>query len=76
MQSSVRTIPELLCAVFRHQGPLSYLPETLKYVWGSWLPKSDFEHLETPEFELYSPGTQPDDPDKVLFLHIPVVAKA
>jgi len=71
-----RTIPEHLYAVFRHQGPVSYLPETLKYIWGSWLPKSNYEYQETPDFELYSPGTQPDDPDKVLFLYIPVSAKS
>jgi len=71
-----RTIPEHLYAVFRHQGPISYLPETLKYIWGSWLPKSDFEYLERPDFELYSPRTRPDDPDKMLFLYIPVRAKS
>ena len=71
-----KTLPEHLYAVFRHQGPVSYLPETLKYIWGSWLPKSDYEYLETPDFELYSPGTRPDDPDKVLFLYIPVSAKS
>jgi len=69
-----RTIPRHLYAVFRHQGPLSYLPETLKYIWGSWLPKSDYEYQETPDFELYAPGTRSDDPDKVLFLYIPVRA--
>jgi len=71
-----RTIPARLYAVFRHQGPISYLPETLKYIWGSWLPKSDYEYLESPDFELYSPGTRPDDPDKVLFLYIPVCEKS
>ncbi len=71
-----RTIPEHLYAVFRHQGLVSYLPETLKYIWGSWLPKSDYEYQETPDFELYTQGTQPDDPDKILFLYIPVSAKS
>jgi len=71
-----RIIPAHLYAVFRHKGPMSFLPETLKYIWGSWLPKSDYEYVEKPDFELYAPGTQPEDPDKVLFLHIPIVRKS
>ncbi len=67
-----RTLPAHLYAVFRHRGPISYLPETLKYIWGSWLPKSDYEYRETPDFELYSPGSRPDDPEKALSLYIPI----
>lgn len=70
-----RTLPAHLYAVFRHRGLISFLPETLKYIWGSWLPKSDYEYLETPDFELYSPRTRPDDPEKVLSLFIPVGEK-
>ena len=70
-----RTIPEHLYAVFRHKGSMSFLPETLKYIWGSWLPKSNYEYVEKPDFELYAPGTLPEDSDKILFLHIPVAEK-
>ncbi len=71
-----RIIPQQMYAVFRHNGPLSLLPETLKYIWGSWLPKSNYEYDEKPDFELYSPGVQPEDPDHILFLHIPVSRKS
>jgi len=67
-----RTIPEHLYAAFQHKGPLSMLPETLKYIWGSWLPKSHYEYVEKPDFELYAPSGKADDPEKVLFLYIPV----
>jgi len=70
-----RTIPEHLYAVFRHDGPASSLPETMKYIWGSWLPKSDYEYVEKPDFELYSPSAQPKNAVKTLFLHIPVCPK-
>ena len=70
-----RIIPEHLYAVFQHEGPISFLPETLKYIWGSWLPKSNYEYVEKPDFELYAPGIQPEDPDKILFLHIPITRK-
>ena len=71
-----RIVSEQMYAVFRHNGPLSFLPETLKYIWGSWLPKSNYEYDEKPDFELYSPGIRPEDPDHVLFLHIPVSRKS
>jgi len=67
-----RIIPEHLYAAFRHTGPLSFLPETFKYIWGSWLPKSKYEYVEKPDFELYAPETQCDDLDKILFLYIPI----
>ena len=70
-----RTLPEHMYAAFRHQGPLSFLPETLKYIWGSWLPKSKYEYVEQPDFELYTPGTQTNDPERVVFLYVPVTSK-
>lgn len=70
-----RVIPSHLYAVFQHDGPVSSLPETMKYIWGSWLPKSDYEYVEKPDFELYSPDAQPKGADKTLFLHIPVISK-
>ena len=70
-----RTLPEHLYAVFRHEGPISFLPETLKYIWGSWLPKSHYEYVERPDFELYAPSAQPENQDRTLFLYIPVCRK-
>jgi len=60
---------------FIHQE-FSLKPETLKYIWGSWLPKSNYEYVEKPDFELYSPGIRPEDPDHILFLYIPVSRKS
>ncbi len=71
-----RTIPEHLYAVFQHKGAISFLPDTLKYIWGSWLPKSHYDYVEKPDFELYSPGTQAEGAEKILFLYIPVIKKS
>ncbi len=71
-----RIIPEQMYAVFRHDGELSFLPETLKYIWGSWLPKSNYEYVEKPDFELYAPGLLDEDPDHIIFLYIPVAPKS
>ena len=39
-------------ARFTHIGPLANLEETLRYIWGSWLPKSDYDYADKPDFEL------------------------
>lgn len=70
-----RVIPEHLYAVFRHDGDISYLPETMKYTWGSWLPKSNYNYVEKPDFELCTPASTPNSSDKELFLYIPVSIK-
>ena len=67
-----RVIPEQLYAKFTHIGPIANLPETLKYIWGSWLPKSKYEYVERPDFELYPEGFDDKNPENVLYLHIPV----
>jgi AraC family transcriptional regulator len=78
-----RALPEQLYAVFKHQGPMSALPDTLKYIWGSWLPKSVYEYAEKPDFELFPNAADIKKPersraekvDNIVYLHIPIRAK-
>ena len=41
-----RIIPEHLYAVFRHKGPISFLPETLKYIWEAGFPNQSMNMLK------------------------------
>ena len=70
-----RELSEQLYARFIHKGSISDLDKTLKYIWGSWLPKSDYEYEEKPDFELYPPGYNVMDPECEMALHIPIKAK-
>ncbi|MBN3561190.1 AraC family transcriptional regulator [Aliamphritea spongicola] len=70
-----RELPEQLYAKFIHRGPVANLDQTLRYIWGTWLPKSDYDYIEKPDFELYMPGFNDADPDNELYLHIPVQLK-
>ncbi|MCL9779895.1 AraC family transcriptional regulator [Vibrio sp. S4M6] len=70
-----RTIPANKYAVFTHQANASLLPETLKYIWGSWLPKSRYEYAESPDFELYIPKLVDGDVQRSLSIHIPIKDK-
>jgi len=55
----------------------------LKYIWGSWLPKSEYDYAEKPDFELFpnAADIQKPDPslaqraDNIVYLHIPIQAK-
>ncbi len=62
-------------ARFTHIGPIAKLEETLRYIWGSWLPKSDYEYAEKPDFELLPAGFNDADPNNKIYLNIPIRAK-
>ena len=71
-----RDIPEQQYAVFLHKGPLPQLHQTLKYIWGSWLPKSKYDYVNSPELEIYPEHYVGTRADAQLKLLIPVRAKA
>ena len=70
-----RELPEQMYAKFTHRGPVANLEQTLKYIWGSWLPKSKYDYVEKPDFELYLPGFNVADPNSEIYLHIPIQPK-
>lgn len=70
-----RELPEQLYAKFIHKGSVSHLDKTLKYIWGSWLPKSKFDYEEKPDFELYPPNYNVMDPQCEMAIHIPIKHK-
>lgn len=72
---TTRELPEQLYAKFIHKGSISNLDKTLKYIWGSWLPKSKYEYEEKPDFELYPSGYNVMDPECEMALHIPIKLK-
>ena len=62
-------------ARFTHTGPIARLEDTLRYIWGSWLPKSNYEYADKPDFELLPAGFNDQDPDNKIYLNIPVTHK-
>jgi AraC family transcriptional regulator len=72
---TTRELPEQMYAKFTHRGPVANLDQTLKYIWGSWLPKSSYDYVEKPDFELYPSGFNDAAPKNELYLHIPIRPK-
>ncbi len=72
------SLPRQTYAVFRHQLR-SYdlhaeLQPTLRWIFGTWLPGSDFEYVVGPDFERYPADFEPV-PGKYLEIAIPVRRK-
>lgn len=56
------TVPAGLYAVFRHRGTPADFPRTARFIFGEWLPASDFELDARPHFEVLGANYRPDDP--------------
>jgi AraC family transcriptional regulator len=66
------TIPEGMYAVFIHSGPPSTFPETVRHIFGRWLPSSDFELADRPHLAVMPADYRPDDPNAREEIHVPV----
>ena len=59
-------------AVFIHKGPASAFKPTFDYIYGVWLPASEFELDQREHFELLEEGYVPTDPNAEEEVWIPV----
>ncbi len=71
----VLTVPAGLYAVFIHQGLPSDFPKTSQFIFGSWLPNSDYELDNRPQFEIMDDQYRPDDPGAEEEVWVPVRKK-
>jgi AraC family transcriptional regulator len=68
-------IPEGLYAVFLHKGPASEGPKTFEYIFGTWLPASEYVIDNRPHFEILGDRYKNDDPSSEEEIWIPVRKK-
>lgn len=71
---TTRVIPEQTYAVFKHDDEPPTIPQTMRYIWGSWLPKSNYDYAEQPDFELF-PKADENGSHRPIHLWIPVAEK-
>ncbi len=64
-----------LYAVFIHKGTASKGPITFQYIFGNWLPNSDYILDHRPHFEILGEKYKNDDPDSEEEIWIPVKRK-
>lgn len=66
------TIPAGQYAVFTHKGSIEKLRFTMKYIYGSWLPKSGQKLRDAPDLEIYDQRFKPDSEDSEIDVYIPI----
>jgi AraC family transcriptional regulator len=64
-----------LYAVFIHKGAASTGPKTFQYIFGIWLPQSDYELDDRPHYEILGEKYKNDDPDSEEEILIPIRPK-
>jgi NAD(P)H-dependent FMN reductase/predicted transcriptional regulator YdeE len=68
-------LPGGLYAVFRHKGAASAGAAAFKYIFGTWLPGSEYELDNRPHFEILGEKYKNDDPESEEEIWIPVRKK-
>lgn len=69
------TLPAGLYAVFPYKGPASAASNLYQYIFGNWLPGSDFLLDNRPHFALMGAKYKNEDPDSEEEIWIPVKPK-
>ncbi len=65
-------VPPGLYAVFIHKGPASTAPKTFMYIFGDWLPHSEYEIDDRPHFEILGEKYKNEDPSSEEEVWIPI----
>jgi AraC family transcriptional regulator len=63
-------VPAQTYAVFSCTLPT--IGSTFEHIHHTWLPASGYRHAGGPELELYDEAFDPEDPESVMYLYIPV----
>ncbi|QLG45345.1 GyrI-like domain-containing protein [Costertonia aggregata] len=69
------TLDSGLYAIFHHKGPANGFQETVRYIFGRWLPNSDYLLDDRPHFELLGANYKNNDPDSEEEIWIPIKSK-
>jgi AraC family transcriptional regulator len=59
-------------AVFNHQGPASEASKTMRYIFGEWIPNSEYTLDDREHFEVLPEGYNPMDPQATEEIWVPV----
>jgi AraC family transcriptional regulator len=69
------TIPGGLYAVFNYKGAASSGDKAFQYIFGTWLPESEYVLDDRPHFDLLGEKYKKDDPESEEELWIPIKIK-
>lgn len=70
------TVPANTYAVLTHAGHIARLPDTVKQIWGQWLPASPYTHVAAPDFERYDERWDPVTGEGEIDVWVPIAEPA
>ena len=70
------TLPGGLYAVFLYKGASSEFAETFHYIFGTWLPNSEYTLDNRPHFEILGEKYKNNDPTSEEEIWVPIIKKA
>jgi AraC family transcriptional regulator len=68
------TVPASRYAVFTHSGHISRIADTVRRIWGEWLPASRRRHVRAPDFEHYDERWDPVTGEGDIDIYVPIAA--
>jgi AraC family transcriptional regulator len=66
------SVPANTYAVFTHTGHISRLSDTVRQIWGRWLPASPYRHVPAPDFEWYDERWDPQTGEGAIDIYVPI----
>lgn len=68
-------VPAGLYAIFEHRGTPQMFPATAQYIFGEWLPASEYDLDARPQFEIMTADYRPDDANATEEVWVPLRRK-
>ena len=65
-------LPKSTYALFTHKGQISDIRHTVEYIWGTWIPESNYKLRDTPDFELYDERFDPATGSGEVDIYVPI----
>ena len=67
-----RVIPASAYAVFTHRGSAEGLSKVFEYIYGTWVRETNLKPKMQPSFEVYGSRYNPESPDSIVEVWVPV----
>ena len=65
-------LPEGKYAIFTHKGTPASFPQTMQYIFGEWIPNSEYKVDNRPHFEVMDKDYRIDDENAEELVYVPI----
>jgi AraC family transcriptional regulator len=65
-------LPQSRYALFTHKGPIADIRHTVEYIWGTWIPETEYKLKDIPDYELYDDRFDPVTASGEVDIYVPI----